>query len=110
MLGNVTKAPFRNVAANWNRVISSSLVNEVLVGYNQITIVTSALDWAGLGNGNATFGIAGGQPIPGLSSIQWGSSLTNIGGIASNTDTLDKTFQMIIQLNFRLSIFGKAAR
>ena len=27
-------------------------------------------DWAGLGNGNAKFGIPGDQPIPGLSSIQ----------------------------------------
>jgi len=94
LLGSQTDAPFRNLALNWNRVVNSSLVNELLVGYNQITIVTSALDWAGLGNGNATFGIAGGQPIPGLSSIQWGSSLTNIGSIASNTDTLDKTFQI----------------
>ena len=32
-------APFRNVAFNWNRVFNSSLVNEVLVGYNQIAIV-----------------------------------------------------------------------
>ena len=45
---------------------NSSLVNEVLVGYNQITIVSDTLDWAGIGNANATFGIAGGQPIAGL--------------------------------------------
>ena len=94
LLGSLTDAPFRNLALNWNRVVNSSLVNEVLVGYNQITIVTSALDWAGIGNANATFGIGGGQPIPGLSAIQWGSSLTNIGTGASNTDTLDKTFQI----------------
>jgi hypothetical protein len=94
LLGTVRTAPFRNLALNWNRVINSSLINEVLVGYNQITIVTSALDWAGLGNANATFGIGGGQPIPGLSAIQWGSSLTNIGSGASNTDTLDKTYQI----------------
>jgi hypothetical protein len=94
LLGSRTDAPFRNLAVNWNRAINSSLINEVLVGYNQITIVTGALDWAGVGNANATFGIGGGQPIPGLSSIQWGSSLTNIGTIAANTDTLDKTFQV----------------
>jgi Carboxypeptidase regulatory-like domain len=94
LLGTVRTAPFRNLALNWNRVFSPSLVNEVLVGYNQITIVTEALDWAGIGNANATFGIGGGQPIPGLSAIQWGSSLTNIGTGASNTDTLDKTFQI----------------
>ena len=65
LLGNLTTAPFRNLALNWNRVIKPSLVNEVLVGYNQITIVSDTLDWAGIGDANATFGIAGGQPIRG---------------------------------------------
>ncbi len=94
LLGSRTDAPFRNLAFNWNRVIRSSLVNEVLVGYNQITIVTGALDWAGIGNANETFGIASGQPIPGLSSIGWGSGLSSVGAGASNTDTLDKTYQI----------------
>ena len=94
LLGNVTTAPFRNLALNWSRVFSSSLVNEVLVGYNQITIVSDTLDWAGIGNGNAAFGIAGGQPIAGLSSIGWGSGLTAVGAGASDTDTLDKTYQL----------------
>src|SRR6185295_8893829 len=58
LLGSLTDSPFRNVAVNWNRIFSSSLVNEALVGYNQITIVSKALDWAGVGNANATFGIA----------------------------------------------------
>jgi len=94
LLGSRTDAPFRNLAFNWNRIFGPSLVNEVLVGYNQITIVTAALDWSGIGEANATFGIAGGQPIPGLSSIGWGSGLTAVGAGASNTDTLDKTFQV----------------
>src|SRR5262245_49839718 len=93
LLGNLTDAPFRNVAVNWNRIFGPSLVNEVLVGYNQITIVSRALDWAGIGNANSTFGIAGGQPIPGLSSIGWGGGLTAVGAGASDTDTLDKTIQ-----------------
>ena len=95
LLGNVTTAPFRNLAVNWNRIFSSSLVNEVLVGYNQITIVSDTLDWAGIGNGNATLGIAGGQPIPGLSSIGWAPNvLTAVGAGASDTDTVDKTYQI----------------
>ena len=94
LLGNITDAPFRNLAFNWNRIVSSSLVNELLVGYNQITIVSDTLDWAAIGNGNATFGIAGGQPIPGLSSIALGNGLTAIGAGASDTDTLDKTYQI----------------
>ena len=94
LLGNLTTAPFRNLAMNWNRVFSSSLVNEVLVGYNQITIVSDTTDWAGIGDANATFGIAGGQPIAGLSSIGWGSGLTAVGAGASDTNTVDKTFQL----------------
>ena len=79
LLGNLTTAPFRNLGLNWNRVFKPSLVNEVLVGYNQITIVSDTLDWAGIGDANASFGIAGGQPIPGLSSIGLGSGLTAVG-------------------------------
>ena len=94
LLGNLTTAPFRNVAGNWNRVISSSLVNEVLVGYNQIAIVSDTIDWSGIGDANATFGIPGGQPIAGLSSIGLGNGLSSIGAGASDTDTLDKTFQV----------------
>ena len=87
LLGNVTDAPFRNLAFNWNRIFSSSLVNEVLVGYNQITIVTDTLDWAGIGNANATFGIAGGQPIPGLSSIGVGQRADRRSAPARATPT-----------------------
>ena len=93
LLGSKTTSPFRNLAVNWNRIFSSSLVNEALVGFNQITIVTQAFDWAGIGNANATFGIAGGQPIAGLSSIGWGGGLSTIGTGASDTDTLDRTYQ-----------------
>jgi Carboxypeptidase regulatory-like domain len=94
LLGSQTDAPFRNVAVNWNRVMSQSLVNEVLVGFNQITIVGATTDWAGIGDANATFGIAGGQPIAGLSSIGFGGGLTSPGAGASDTDTLDRTYQV----------------
>jgi hypothetical protein len=94
LLGNVTTAPFRNVALNWNRVIGPSLVNEVLFGYNRITIISDTLDWAGIGDANATFNIPGGQPIPGLSSIGFGGGLTSIGAGASDTNTLDQTYQI----------------
>ena len=79
LLGSLQEAPFRNLALNWNRIISPTLVNEVLFGYNQITVVGDTLDWSGIGNANATFGIAGGQPIAGLSSIGWGNGLSNRG-------------------------------
>ena len=94
LLGNLTTAPFRNLALNWNRIIKPSLVNEVLFGYNQITIVSDTLDWAGIGDANATFNIPGGQPIPGLSSIGFGNGLTSVGAGASDTNTVDKTYQI----------------
>jgi hypothetical protein len=94
LMGSSQDAPFRNLALNWNRIFSSSIVNELLVGYNQIGIVNHTLDWAGIGNANATFGIAGGQPIPGLSSIGWGGGLTSVGAGASDSDTLDKHYQI----------------
>jgi hypothetical protein len=94
LLGQVRDAPFRNLAVNWNRVFGPSIVNDVLVGFNQITIVSDTLDWAGAGNANATFGIAGGQPIAGLSQLQLGSGLTNIGAGATDSNTLDRTFQI----------------
>ncbi len=71
-----------------------SLINEVLVGYSNTTVTADTLDWAGIGAGNATYGIAGGQPIDGLSSIGWGSGLTAPGAIASDSDTLAKTYQL----------------
>ena len=94
LLGNLTTAPFRNLALNWNRIITPSLVNEVLFGYNQITIVSDTLDWAGIGDANATFNIPGGQPIAGLSSIGFGNGLTSVGAGASDTNTVDKTYQI----------------
>src|SRR2546425_5123809 len=94
LLGGTTDAPFRNLAFNWNRVFKSSLMNEVLIGFNQIAVVNNTLDWAGIGNGNASFGIAGGQPIPGLSSIGLGGGLSSLGAGASDSDTLDRTYQI----------------
>jgi hypothetical protein len=86
--------PFRNVALNWNRVFGPTLVNEVLVGYSKTTVISETLDWAGIGDANAAYGIAGGQPIPGLSSIGWGGGLTAPGAIAPDSDTLAKTYQL----------------
>ncbi|MBA2301483.1 MAG: TonB-dependent receptor [Acidobacteria bacterium] len=86
--------PFDNVGFNWNRVFGSSIINEFLVGYSRTTVITETLDWAGVGDANALYGIAGGQPIAGLSQIQWGSSLTLPGAIATDSETLAKTYQL----------------
>ncbi len=94
LLGGLTEGPFRNVAANWSHVFGPSLINEVLVGYNSINNITSLNDWGGIGNANAAVGIPGSQPIAGLSSIQWGSGLTNIGSAATLEDNLPRGFQL----------------
>jgi hypothetical protein len=86
--------PFDNVAFNWNRVFGGSMVNELLVGYSSTTVISETLDWAGVGAANGLYNIAGGQPIPGLSQIQWGSGLTLPGAIATDSDTHAKTYQI----------------
>src|SRR5262249_23711577 len=40
------------------------------------------------------FGIPGGQPIPGLSSLELGNGLTNIGARATIEDSLPKIYQL----------------
>ena len=93
-LGSLNDQPFRNLGLNWNHVFGPSVINELLVGYSKTTVIADTLDWAGVGTGNATYGIAGGQPIDGLSQIQWGSGLTQPGAIATDSDTLAKTYQL----------------
>jgi hypothetical protein len=94
MLGTRQDGPFRNAAFNWSHIFSPSLMNELILGYNQTAIRTHTIDWAGIGQGNATFGIPGGQPIAGLSQITWGSGLTIVGWAAPDSDTLDHTYQI----------------
>jgi Carboxypeptidase regulatory-like domain len=82
----------QNIALNWTRIISPTIVNEARVGFNRAVFITDVLDWAGLGNGNASLGISGTQPIPGLSSIALGSGLTTIGSSAVIEDNVTNTF------------------
>jgi hypothetical protein len=91
--GGRTEAPFRNYAFNWNHIFGSTLVNEALVGHNKINNI-SALNAFGIGQANATYGIPGGQPIEGLSSIQMGSGLTSLGSAATLEDNLPTVFQI----------------
>jgi hypothetical protein len=86
--------PFHNIGFNWNRILGGTVINELLVGYSHTSVVLETQDWAGIGSANATYGIAGGQPIAGLSAIQWGSGLTTPGLIATDSDTLAKTYQI----------------
>ncbi len=94
IMGSFDDQPFWNVGFNWNRLFGAAIVNEALVGYISTSRANGVADWAGIGSANAKYGIAGGQPIGGMSSIGWGSGLTAPGNIASNSDTLVRTFQI----------------
>ncbi len=94
LLGSAREQPFRNLAVNWSHVLNPSLINEVLVGYNSINVITSVNDWGGIGNANATYGIPGGQPFAGLSAIGWGGGLTGVGTAATLENNLPKGFQL----------------
>jgi len=86
--------PFWNIGGAWNRIFGPATVNELLIGFSHTRVLSQTDDWAGIGNANAAYGIAGGQPIAGLTNIGWGSGLTLPGAIAADSDTLAKTFQV----------------
>jgi hypothetical protein len=83
----------QNIALNWTRIFSPTVINEARVGFNRAVFITDVLDWAGLGNGNASLGIGGSQVHPGLSSIALGSGLTGIGSTGVVEDNVTNTFQ-----------------
>ena len=94
--GDVTSA-----VAGWTRAITGRLVNDARVAFSRVaTDEGLPVDWSGkLGpEGNAAFGIAGGQPIPGISSITVGDGLTSIGAAGNLYHTVENKYQA--QTNF----------
>ena len=93
-------SPFLSVAFNWARTVSTSTVNEFLVGFSHVKFQTIPTDWAGIGDANASIGIPGGQAIPGLSNF-------NIGGDVGFGDTGGSEFNDIktYQLTEKFSWF-----
>lgn len=81
----------QNIALNWTRTISSSVINEARIGFNRAVFISDFNDWAGIGNGNAKFGIPGTQVIPGVSLISAGNGIS-IGSRAVNEDNVTNTF------------------
>lgn len=83
----------QNIAINWTRTISPTLINEARIGFNRAVFITdAAFDWAGVGNGNAKLGIPGGQAVPGISSIALGTGLTSIGAVGTSENNVPNTF------------------
>ncbi|MBZ5618233.1 MAG: TonB-dependent receptor [Acidobacteriia bacterium] len=79
-------APTQSAVLIWTRTISSRVISEARIGYTRVHIDEGIpIDWSGLlgADGNSKFGIGGGQPVPGLSSVALGSGLSGIGAGAS---------------------------
>jgi hypothetical protein len=91
-----TEGPSMSILVGWTRTFSPRMVNEARIAYSRIGIDDAVYDWSGkLGmDGNAKFGIPGGQPIAGLSSITVGGGLTAIGSGASIGSTMDNKYQV----------------
>jgi len=89
-----TQNPTQSAVLNWNRTFSPTIVNEARFAFSRVVIQDRAIDWSGqLGlDGNQKFGIPGGQPNPGLSSVTLGSGLTGIGSTGVQSDTADNKF------------------
>src|SRR4051794_23255076 len=69
---STNNSPFLGLAFNWNRTLSPTALNELLVGFTHVKFQTIPVDWAGIGKANASIGIPGDQPIAGLSSFSIG--------------------------------------
>ena len=65
-------SPFLGLAFNWNRTLSATALNELLVGFTHVKFQTIPTDWAGIGKANASVGIPGDQTINGLSGFNIG--------------------------------------
>jgi hypothetical protein len=89
-------APTMSAVTAWTRTFSPTIINEVRLGYTRIGIDENVpVDWSGkLGaDGNAKFGIGGGQPYAGLSSVSLGNGLSGVGAGASVGLTVDNKLQ-----------------
>ncbi len=98
----VTDLYSAGAAFNWTRTVSPSMVNELRLGFTRANSGGDTIDVAGfLGrDGNAKFGIGGGQAELGMSSITMGDGTSAIGGGANNSNTTDNDFSYGDNLSF----------
>ena len=86
--------PYWSLAGNWNRIIGSALVNDLLVGFNDNGFNSQPLDIRGLGALNNQLGIGGDQPIPGLTQVALGNNVANVGTTGGKSNTANGVFQI----------------
>jgi hypothetical protein len=94
--------PFWGMAANWNRIFGGAIVNDLLVGFNNLDSLSDPIDLLGLGKLNNRLGIAGDQVLRGLTNIRWGNDLTEIGAAETGTDNRTDVFQLNERLTWLL--------
>ena len=94
LYGSFSENPYWGVAANWNRIFGTTIVNDLLVGYNTNSFNSVPLDLRSLGQLNNQLGIAGSQPIAGLTEVRMGNNVTNIGTIGGASNTNNGLFQI----------------
>jgi len=81
----------QNIALNWTRTFSPTVVNEARIGFNRAVFITDLFDTNKLGSGNGKFGIPGTQAIPGISTINMGNGIS-IGSTGIIEDNVTNTF------------------
>jgi hypothetical protein len=86
-------SPFLGLAFNWNRTLSPTAINEVLVGFTHVKFQTIPVDWAGIGKANTTVGIPGDQTIDGLSAFNIAGDV-GFGDAGGSEFNNIKTFQL----------------
>jgi hypothetical protein len=82
----------QNIALNWTRTISPTIVNEARVGLNRAVFISALTDVNNLGAANSKLGISGAQASPGISNIRLGSGLSDVGSVGIIEDNVTNTF------------------
>ena len=95
-----TNNDFWSVGVNWNSIVGSNVVNDVLFGVSRRNSFGEYLDPLGLGQLNNQFGIPGSQPLRGLTEIRWGANLTNIGNAETGTNNETDVYQVSERLTW----------
>ncbi len=93
-----------NLAGSWTHVFTASSVNEFRLGFNHNTFEATPGDPAGVGNYNSTIGIPGGQAIPGLAFLDFGSGgIDGVGTSGGGHIAKNKVYQVSDKLSFSLN-------
>jgi hypothetical protein len=98
-----TLGPTTSAVANWTRTFSPRFVNDARIAFSRIVIDDTPTTWSDLlgPNSNQEFGIAGGQPIPGLSNVLIGGGLTAVGSTGIASATADNKYQAQTNMTYQ---------